>query len=892
MPSLLSLLIVASVAAAPTGGEFGAQGAAVGTAAASEGYSDAVEVFRCDFGPKWDTNYDHWPDRWIRQQSAAYPHYLPIRISDEPVPVDGRSLRVDLDGGAAAIFGPSFKVNTIFSYIVEANIKTDGLVRDEAYIAVTFYNAKKKPLETFTSERLRRTNGWTKVRIGPIVPTGEAVDHAVIGLHLEPTERADVHGTAWFAGVWAGRLPRMTITSNSRDNLFVASNRREELFSDSNRPTITCTAAGFATENSRVTFELVDVAGKVVAREQQDLQVAVAKPADLELDSARPLATESLGTAAWNPPISEVGYYHVRVSMPGRVGVVHQRELSLAVIRPQANPERGEFGWTLPDGENPLTLTQLLELINHTGINWVKFPVWNGSQDAARVERLGWLAERLHFQHIEMVGLLHQPPPDVQHQLGDVAHPLAAQVFATDPKRWYPSLEPILTSLALKVRWWQLGLDKDTSFVGYPSAAEKIGQFRERTAKFGQKINLGIGWSWLNELPMKAQAWDFVSLSADPPLTAQEQATYLDSTAASKTRRWVVLEPLPADEYSIETRASDLTRRMLVAKIHGADAAFVPQVFNTRQGLMNDDGTVGDLLLPWRTTALTLAGTEYLGSCDLPSGSINHVFSRGDDTMMVAWSDRPTQERMYFGENARQIDLWGRSTPLPTKDGQQVLEVGPMPVFVTGLQGSLIRWRMSTRFAQKQLPSVFGVRQENTLLVKNDFGQGVNGQIRLVVPDGWRTIPREFNFKLAAGETLRQPLEWTLPLDAASGKQDVRVDFDFTADRHYQFDVHRDIDIGQDDVVVQVNTRLNEHGELEIDQRVTNETEKVVSFKCYIYIPDREPLVSQVVELGHGTDTKVLRVANGAELVGKTLLLRADEIGGERIINRRFTAQQ
>ena len=221
-----------------------------------------------------------------------------------------------------------------------------------------------------------------------------------------------------------------------------------------------------------------------------------------------------------------------------------------------------------------------------------------------------------------------------------------------------------------------------------------------------------------------------------------------------------------------------------------------------------------------------------------------------------------------------------------------MLEVGPMPMFVTGLQGSLIRWRMSVRFAQKQLPSVFGVRQENTLLVKNDFGQGVNGQIRLVVPDGWRTIPREFNFKLAAGETLRQPLEWTLPLDAAIGQ----------ARRPHRFRLH-----GRSPLSirrsprhryrtrrrhVQVNTRLNEHGELEIEQRLTNETEKVVSFKCYIYIPDRQPLVSQVVELGHGTDTKMLRVANGAELIGKTLLLRADEIGGERIINHRFTAQQ
>ena len=286
------------------------------------------------------------------------------------------------------------------------------------------------------------------MRIGPIVPLGEAVDHAVIGLHLEPTERADVHGTAWFAGIWAGRLPRMTIASNSRDNLFVASRKGPTLFTESDLPTITCTAAGFATENSRVTFELSDIAGKVVAREQQELQVAAAKSADLEFDSARPLGDRIARHGHLESADSRMSVITtVRVSMPGRVGVVHQRELSLAVIRPQPNPEHGEFGWTLPDGENPLTLTQLLELINHAGINWVKFPVWNGSQDAARSERLAWLAERLHFQHIEMVGLLHQPPPDVQHQLGDVAHPLAAQIFATDPERWYPSLEPILTSL-------------------------------------------------------------------------------------------------------------------------------------------------------------------------------------------------------------------------------------------------------------------------------------------------------------------------------------------------------------------------------------------------------------------------------------------------------------
>ena len=84
---------------------------------------------------------------------------------------------------------------------------------------------------------------------------------------------------------------------------------------------------------------------------------------------------------------------------------------------------------------------------------------------------------------------------------------------------------------------------------------------------------------------------------------------------------------------------------------------------------------------------------------------------------------------------------------------------------------------------------------------------------------------------------------------------------------------------------------MNDQGELEIEQRLTNETDKAVSFKCFLYAPDRLPIVTQVVEQGRGTDTKSFRLPNGAELLGKTLLLRADEIAGQRIINVRFTAQ-
>ena len=43
-------------------------------------------------------------------------------------------------------------------------------------------------------------------------------------------------------------------------------------------------------------------------------------------------------------------------------------------------------------------------------------------------------------------------------------------------------------------------------------------------------------------------------------------------------------------------------------------------------------------------------------------------------------------------------------------------------------------------------------------------------------------FPAIFNFKLAVGESLNQPFEVTLPLDAVTGKQDLRLDFDLMAD--------------------------------------------------------------------------------------------------------------
>jgi hypothetical protein len=887
---------------------------------------EAIELFHCDFGPAWDANFDTWPDRWSREQSVDFPHYLKIGIVEEPAANDAttdapstspqRSLKVELNGGAAAVHTPPIEVDAMYTYVVEGRVRTEGLKHDEARLALTFLDANNKPLETISSEPIRRTTGWTKVRIGPIASTSQHVESALVTLYLSPTDKVDLKGSAWFSDIWLGRLPRMTLTADHRSHLYL----------DDETPQITCSASGFAEQHTKVIFELVDVHDKVVATSdvrlvaQQDARSsnstwqdggdkdapaipstapdkstpsettgASAPPADDGPNrSAAPIFA---GTAVWEPQLPKPGFYRVRVEMPGKTGVANRREISLALARRLSPPSGGEFGWSLPTGEQDLTLTQLAEVMGHSGCNWCKFPLWDESHPTDREEQLVWFAERLGLRRIELVGLLSSPPDVLQKQLFGAESQQAAGIFSMPTQMWYPSLEPIMTRMSLKVRWWQLGLDRDQSFVGYPELGKKIEQLKKQFTRYGQRVHLGMGWSWLKELPGEKPTWDFLAFSADPALTWEEQITYLRATKDRGCLRWVVLDPLRREHYSLETRIADLAMRMIAAKMEGAEGIFVPEAFSDSHGILNQDGTVGELFIPWRTAAHILAGAKPLGTLQLPSNCRTQVFQRGEEIVMAVWSDQPTRVPLFLGEDARQIDLWGSETPVPMEDGVQVVEVGPKPVFITQISAALMRTQMSVQFENTKLASLFGQPQYNAVKFKSFFPQSIRGQVRIVTPGTWKVAPKDIAFKTAPGETMFQQFEVALPTDATTGRQLLRLDFDLTADRRYQFSIYRQLEVGLSDVFGEAFTRLNENGELEVEQRITNETDEVLSFKCYLYAPDRKRLMLQVEDHGRGVDVKMFKVYNGETLLNKTLYLRAVEINGPRILNYTVVAQ-
>jgi len=938
MNKILSLLIVTTACVATN----------LAPRAEAARLPDAVEVFACDFEEKdWDKDYDRWPDLWKRRQGPEYPHYINIGLAEvdtatrrkgSHLNLGKKCLKIEINGGAAVVESPPIPVRSLFSYVFEGVIRLEGLNRDEVYLAVTFFDEDNRRLETAKSERLKGSVDWREIRIGPLSSKHTSASYAIISLHLVPKARVDLSGAVYLDDVWFARLPRLLIKTDSPHNVYT----------DFDAVEVTCEVSGILERDPMLKFEVVDVFSKAIARTQHRLEgQVVAEKSSRASDSFTTKVQNQAGfagTAKWKPVIKDYGYYQVRVSMyargekPGEEKLIDEEKISFAVVREDHVPAHGEFGWTLPNGDHPVPLAALEQLVGHVGINWLKFPVWYGSKDVDRADKLMRFAEKLSLSQIEMVGLLHHPPPELEKHFG-ADQLTAADIFTSEAHGWAPSLEAVMTRLSLKIRWWQLGLDQDHSFVNYPNLPQFIAGVKKNLFQFGQEAYVGIGWRWVNEVVKGEEIpWRFLSLSATPGLTPANIGHYLDrnyeqsieddnevkqhasaneakietvsATAKRKNRkdakiivnghdeplRWVVVEPLARGEYDQETRATDLIHRMLAAKMGGADGIFVPNPFSTERGLMNDDGTPGELLLPWRTTALALAGTEYLGSIRMPGGSQNHVFTRDGKAIMVVWNEKPTEEVLYLGDEVQITDIWGRITDLSrsedSREYKQTISAGPLPVFVTGLSEPVMRMRMSFRFQRDRLPSVFGKRHTQALMVKNYFPIGAIGEARINTPKVWQLSQNRINIKMAGKEEISVPFDIQLKFDANTGRQDIRVDFDINADRHYRFSVYRHIDIGLGDVDVDVITNMNKRGDLEVQQHLTNHTDEPLSFTCTLFAPGRRRMRTQVLHLERGTDKRTFRLSNGEELVGQMLWLSLEEVDGQRVLNYRVKAKR
>ena len=859
--------------------------AALAVSASEERHVDAMEIFSYDFGQDWDVNYDNWPDRWTRARSAAWPHYVKVRLEDDPEAVAGRCLTVSLNGAGASVSSPAVPVSDKFSYVVEARLRASGLKHSHTHVRIDFCNDNRDVLTSSSSEHYQNTDGWIKLHIGPINISHSDVRLAIITLQVDRGEHVDLEGTVSLDDVWLGRLPRMEVHSNSSFNVYT----------DPDGILVTCELSGILEKDPNILFELLDASQHSLDDNTVQLDGRLIAERDSKfsdiLRSTKNRRKGYEGTTQWPPPIHDYGFYRVRVSMRTAHGTPQEETISIAVVPPIEISTPGEFGWSLAGDTIPLDFDQLEKLLPRVAINWVKLPVWYGKSEPERGDQLVHFTERLATKDIEVVGVIDRPPKDLdisKRVTDDIT--IDDLLSAEDPSSWLPSLDEVLTRLSLRVRWWQLGNDHDTIFSDFEDLEKEIGTLRRQLFRFGQEINLGIGWSWNEQVPSHQTAtWNFQQYSAYPALTSDEIATYLDSPKRPDVKRWALVEPLDRRHYDLETRTQDMVQQMLACKINGADGIFIAKPFDDERGIMSDVGTPGELLLPWRTTASLLSGAKYLGSIRMPQGSENRVFEKPDgEVFMVVWNSSAQDEILYLGDNTRIVDVWGRDKTPEEQEHQQIIPVGSVPMFVLGLNRYVANWRLNTSFTQENIPSVFGTEHANSLNITNSFRQGAGGSITIVTPNNWQILPPRIDVKLSAAERARRPFQVVLPFDANSSSALLRTDFDIKVDKQYKFSVYRELVVGDEFIELELHTRLDDKGALIVEQRMINRGDEFVDFKCLLYARDRRRQRMQVFRLGNTYDTKTYTYQNGRDLIGTELRLSAEELGGVRVLNHRI----
>jgi hypothetical protein len=480
-----------------------------------------------------------------------------MRVSANHPSSGGGSLRADLDGGAAAAFGPPVAASEKLQYVTEGNIETSGLQHDAAYLSLIFLDSRRNKIGSVSSEKLSGTSPWQKVSIGPVLPPAGTTS-LIVGLHVEPQgAMQDLHGAASFGGLWVGHVPHLMLTAQAGSQILSEQEKAAQDSSDGKplptrkvndanflifplgRPIeIVCSATGFAAPQYDIHMRLLDFNNQAVAEHRQSFSQVPATGTSHSPSS--PAYTQTV----WRLPGDIAGFYRVRATVepkPEKSGSGEATaliDLTFAVVEPKTVPSGSEFGWSLGPHDADLGLVPLADLLCDCGIRWVKFPFAiketvavppdNGSSEKNKksvqpgaskalenaMESLINFSDRLATFGVRLVGVL-QPPQVSSDSSGRSYNLLAAEAFSRDPKSWYPSIEPVLSRLATEIRRWQIGDDRDSGWTSCRDLPGIVSRTKAQLDQVGQDLDVGIAWNLRGPLPIAASITKSDS-AADP----------------------------------------------------------------------------------------------------------------------------------------------------------------------------------------------------------------------------------------------------------------------------------------------------------------------------------------------------------------------------------------
>lgn len=871
----------------------------------------------------------------VRSQIGLLP---PLPPSASDLLID-RYLRTELDGGAVMLQSPTIPFDPNFRYQLTGRLFTEGLKHNHAYGELVFLNAAGEVIRRERSEAFSGTSRWiswkTELSTSPSGAAGMA-----ICLYLTPQQWGkdrDIYGAAGFDDLVVMQVPRVRIETDNRLATYLPSSQ----------PVIRMSVMGLKDTSNTARFVVLDTDGRQIAREDLPFRLEKVKtasegestrksePADAAVDeddfeaafladknsadidpstggSSEADATEKPpgkveieALAQWKLPALEPGFYTIHAGLIENGREWLRTETTLAVLADlPIMATAGPFGWALPDGIGNNDVKSIPQWLRDSGVFAVKYPLWFAPDDRLAIDNAAWLTERLKESEIRCIGLLANPPPAIQTIIDerDKRQPVAANLFR-DSRIWQPLLEPIMTRLTIRVPTWQLGFDGDHSFIGRPQLPEVIRAINRDLQGYGQPIGVAISWPWLDTLPPEVSAVaSAVNRSSDEPLTADELEAALQSAAAepiaatepgkqrSRQENWLTINPLDRNKYDRDSRISDLLLRMGTVRGHAVSGAFITDPRDRKQGILRSDWRPDDLYLPWRTASLLMGDVARVGTIDLEEAGSNMVFANDARTMMMIWSPEPSTLDIYVGDKVRQIDAWGRQS-IPEKvdvDGQPKhrFKLNRTPIFLVDIDPVIVAMRMTTRLVDDRIDSLLGRRQQVGLVVRNSSSEPLSGTVSLPAPNDWIVESRPQSFDLVPGEKRELQFEIVLRNSAKIGDVPLQFQYLLRNEPVRRFTIQRKMAVGPDGLDVEVTTKQVDDT-LVVQLLLRNYSTKNQQYDCLLFPPDGRQYQRRQIRVAAGaTERRDFTWEDAQSLIGKTMLLRAVEQGGGRILNQ------